>query len=111
MIKMTAAHVEKLHEDVIAKHQMWPFWVFADPLHEKNAKYFWCFIGANYPAGLVSDVADEYNLAIDDLKLGHWAAMERKAAPGKRIGYGFAETPSLAFIKACKMAGYMKDVL
>lgn len=104
----TTESLEKLHEDVLAKHRMYPFWVFAD-VGEANKGKFWCFIGAHYPPGLLSSEHEKYNAALQDLRIGHWKYMALQANPERKIGYGFGDTPSECFISACKMAGYIKQ--
>jgi hypothetical protein len=105
----TEDQTTKLHEQVIHKHNMFPFWIFADIKCEGTPKKFWCFLGAHYPRGLVETDEVEYEAAIEELEKGHWKAKGLTAyGPNSKIGFGVAETPSLAFISACKMAGYIK---
>lgn len=103
-------NIENLHETVIKKHSFFPFWVFADLMSEPHEPVYWCFLGANYPAGLVSGDTKLYNVAIDELTSGRWLlrAKTDESDKNKKIGFGYDATPSNAFIEACKMAGVIK---
>lgn len=107
----TEAETEALHETVIKKHSFHPFWVFADITNEEGGTpIYWCFLNTHYPAGLVALEKDAYNKAVDDLTSGRWLLSQKANASNKdlKIGFGYDETPSKAFIEACRMAGVIK---
>lgn len=102
-----------LNDKIIMLKAFNPFWLFQDTWEgediEPGVDHYWCFIGAHYPGGLVSDDKDKYSAAITDLDNGSWLANEKKAKPDKAIGWGNAKTPSEAFRSALRCAGFLKD--
>ena len=107
----TEAETEQLHETVIKRHMFFPFWTFADLMTGAKEPIYWCFLGANYPAGLVSMDQDQYNEAVELLTSGRWLLQQKADNPNKdaKIGFGWDETPSKAFVDACRMAGVIKN--
>ena len=113
---LESSKTEHINDQFIVRKAMKPLWIFSDVYgaHVNRDGKFWCFLGGNYPDGLMSDTRTEYDRAVNTLISGAWQRVwlqdEDVQKNNRKVGYGFGDNPNQAFKRAIVCAGYLKGM-
>jgi len=99
-----------IHDEVLVRHALFPFWMMSNPRPDLGAGAFLCFIGCNYPDGIQSHDEKEWLTAFAYMNKGFLNDWKKSDKEGKkRIGWGGGETPTKAFQSALKSSGAFRE--
>jgi len=98
-----------IHDEVLVRHALFPFWMFSNPRPDLGGGAFFCFIGCNFPDGIQNKDEAEWHKAMSYMNKGFVSDWAKTQGHDKRVGWGGGETPTAAFRAALRMSGAFRE--